>query len=880
MKLLLIDGSNLIFRAYYASEKRDIRNKNNEPVNAVYTLISMIDKMLKEENPTHVFIALDNGKSTFRHEMYEEYKGKRVQTPEQLKGQFPIIKEYFAALGISYGAMDEYEADDLIATYAKQGAEQGYDVKVISGDKDLLQLVDDKITVLTPKMGFAKECSYTPKVFEEKYEFTPKRFIEYKALVGDSSDNIIGIEKLGDKTAKKFIKQSANLEELIQNAKDSTSKSKVIQNLIANETRIHTNLKLVTLINNIEVEQSLEALAFNNYNEATYSKFLKDQGFIKIYNEFLKTINKEIMEEKLEYEVIKNFNIKQHTGSITTIYTQSLTENYLISENLGIGIVSEKGNFYITLADINEEFKSFLQNESKKVFYNLKQLMVTLKANHIKGIKTDVYLALSLLNSSNYKKDMADIFITYNIYNVKLIEEVYKSKHHPQKPQDLMTIEADIINKTQAISQIFEKVNEQIQGEGLEPVLFDIEIPLTKVLAKVEQNGIYVNQQELQNLKKEYQQKIKTKEEELSLMTEINFNSTKQLADLLFQTWELPKKGLKKTTTGISTDINNLEKLINVLQENIEEYEQEIAFITNILEYRKLTKIHKTYLTNIASFILQDQRIHPINHQLLAETGRLSVTDPNIQNMPIKSKEGQKIRNLFQAPQEKAIIALDYSQIELRIMAFLAQDDNMLQAFNEDKDIHEQTAKNIFNLTEVTKEKRANAKAINFGIIYGMSAYGLAKQVGITTEEAKDFIEKYFEKYPKVYEYMEEQKKIALENGFVKTIFSRKRKIENIHSKNFREKEHAQRAAINTPIQGSAADIMKLALIKVQEIIDLNNLEAKIIMQIHDEIVLEINKSQSDKIIGFVKKAMEEAILLPVKLKVEGSVGQSWLDAK
>ncbi len=880
MKLLLIDGSNLIFRAYYATEQSNIRNLEDIKVNAVYTLISMLDKIIKEQNPTHIYIAMDSGGQTFRHKMYEDYKGGRVQTPEALKAQFPIIKQYFTSLGIKYGQMDGYEADDIIATYADEAQKDGYFVKIISGDKDLLQLVDKNINVLTPKMGFAKECDYTPEVFYEKYEFMPNRFIEYKALVGDSSDNIVGIDKLGDKTAKKYIKGSNTIDDIINKAKKGEIKGKVAENLVENEDRIHKNLELVTLIKNVPLNIPLEQLKFDGYDDKAYCDFLKKQGFMKIYNKYVNENDLQKEKTNIEYEKITTFNINKHTDQITAVYTQNLEENYIISPNLGIAISSKKGNFYMELKDVNDEFIKFIKSNNKKVFYNVKQLLVNLKINEVDGIVIDVFLGVALLNPTNYKKNITDNLMSYNYFDIKTFEEVYGPKSNPKIPEDQSLLMSDIVSKSKGILEVYNKVLEKIQNQNLQNVLFDIEIPLSKVLAKVEQTGVYVDKTYLNNLKKEYESKVFEVQEELNNKTNININSSKQLATLLFDEWELPKKGLKKTTTSISTDITNLENLLQTLKDSNEDYTQQMDFINKVLEYRKLTKILNTYIKNIESFILDDSRVHPINHQLLAETGRLSVMDPNIQNIPIRSKEGQKIREVFKAQGNNKLIGLDYSQVELRVIASISQDEKMLEAFNKDLDIHEQTAKNIFNLEKVNADQRSKAKAINFGIIYGISPYGLAKQVGISSDEAKEFINIYFTKYPKIKEYMENQIAHAQKTEEVSTIFSRKRKIENINSKNFNEKEHAKRVAINTPIQGSAADIMKLALIEVDKELTKNNFKSKIIMQIHDEIIIEATEDEVDKVIKIVKNKMEEVVSLPAKLKVDYGVGKSWLDAK
>ncbi len=876
-KLLLIDGSNLIFRAYYATESNPIKNLDDIYVNAVYTLISMVDKLIKDEKPTHIYIAMDSGSETFRHKLYEDYKGTRVSAPEKLKQQFPIIKEYFSSLGVQYGEEVNYEADDLIASYANIAKNKGFLVKVVSGDKDLLQLVDNNVEVFSPKNGFSKECNYSNDVFFEKYGFSPKRFNEYKALVGDSSDNIIGVEKLGDKTAKKLIIGSSSLEEIFEQAKSGEITGKLGQRLVESEDLVYKNMELIKLVEDMKLKLSLEDLSFTGYDIDSYSKFLKEQGFIKKYKDFLKSNDKELEDVKIDYELINSFDSKLHSSDLTFVYTQSLRDNYILSENLGIGICSDKGNFYLKKEDVNQNFIDFLNSDSKKVFYNAKMLMTSLNIEDLKGFEFDSYLALSLINPENYKKDVSSNFMAYGYFDIKSFEEVYSSKRTPKIPNDLEKMYNDIISKTYGLFKTYHLIKEKLAEEKLSGILYDIEMPLSLALSKIERNGIYIDTKSLDGLKNYYEKKVDSILEDLKLYTSINVNSSKQLSNLLFEEWNLPKKGIKKTTNGFSTDVENLEKLILLLEDN---YPDQKSFILKLLEYRKESKILSTYVLNLKRHILKDGRIHPINHQLLTETGRLSVMDPNIQNIPAYGDDAYKLRDLFKGEDNREILALDYSQIELRVMASFSGDENMVEAFNNDMDIHSETAKKIFNLKEVSDEKRRAAKAINFGIIYGMSPYGLAKNISISNDEAKEFIEKYFNEYPGVYTFMGSKKKEAFEKGYVRTLLGRKRKIENIKSKNFKEIEHAKRVAINTPIQGTAADIMKLALINVYNEMKKSNLKSKVIMQIHDEIVLEIYPGEKEDLIKLVSNVMENVLNLPIKLKVDYDVGKSWAEAK
>jgi DNA polymerase-1 len=877
MKLLLIDGSNLIFRAYYATEKQNILTPAGVDANAIHTLIGMINKMVIEHKPTHMFIGLDTGSSTFRHKMYEDYKGKRSATPDRLKGQFSLARELYDSMGVKYDATDEFEADDLIATYAKLAKEKGYQVQIVSGDKDLLQLIDDNVKVLTPAMGFAKEINYDQKVFIDKFDFHPERFIEYKALVGDSSDNIIGVEKLGDKTARKLINEYDDVEAMIEAAKAGIIKNKLGLNLANAGEIVVENKKLVTLIEDVNVDIPLEDLVFDNYNFDTFLSFLKKCGFTKYYNQFGKNV--EVKNEVIsDFTIIDQFDQKEHTCVETFIYTQSLGENYLETEGLGFGLVSKKGIFYLPHDKIDQTFIRYLQSDDKKITYNLKRLMGILNLTEVDGFVFDIYLGSSLLTNDNYKKSIDLLAVGYDVNIISNFEEIYKTKSNPVMP-DIDILARDIVTKTIALEKLYIPIINELEDAKLSDVLYDIELPLTGVLSRMEQNGVYIDESKLDELNIYYGDKIKILEEEIRMLTTININSPMQLSDYLFVENELPNKGIKKTTRSFSTDVDNLNKLRKMLLIDQLQYGEYIKLIDLILEYRIYSKLNSTYLLGIKKYITNGL-VHPIYQQLLAETGRLSVIDPNIQNIPIRTKEGQVIRSLFNCQEGYKFIAIDYSQVELRLIAYIAGETNMIHDFANGLDIHEATAKKILNVETVSSDERSKAKAINFGIIYGMSQYGLAKQVGISNEEAKHFIERYFETYPKIKEYMSKQISFARENSYVKTLFNRRRYIKNINSVSKMEKENAERMAINSPIQGTAADVIKIAMIEVDKAIKNNEIEAKMVMQIHDELVFYVKEEDADKIAQKIKSKMENAFTQELNLKAEIGMGNNWLEAK
>lgn len=868
-KLLLIDGSNLIFRAYFASEKQNVKTLDGRPGGAIRTLVSMINKIVNEEKPTHMFIALDTKAPTFRHHSYEDYKAGRSKTPEDLNAQFPMAMELYDAMGIKHYGVDGYEADDLIATYAVQAKAQGFTVKIVSGDKDLLQLVEDGIEVLTPKMGFAKEVNYTPQVFEEKYEFVPARFIEYKAIVGDKSDNIIGVEKIGDKTARKLINSYPDYQAMVEAAKTGEVKGKVGENLANSLEQIETNIELVTLMKDAPLQIELAELEHGPVASQAFVDYLSDLGFTKLANDFASQMDTApVVSEAIKFEQISEFDAELHTSGRTAVYTQTLTDNYFKSECLGIAFTSDKGTFYSR--EINDQIKTWLKQDSEKITYDYKALC-SIVGFEVENVIFDSYIAASLIDVTMNKMPIDYIMAKYGYSDVSSFEEIYKIKSNPQMPTDEV-LATDIATKAFAIDNTFAKIACEIESNKLNQVMYEIELPLAPVLSQIELNGITVDTNNIEALKVKYTELLAGIADQISEITDINVSSPMQLSEYLFTTRELPTKGIKKTTRGFSTDVTNLTKLLD----NIPADSADAKLIELILEHRIYAKLLNTYVIGIEKHVDDNNQVKPLYNQLLSETGRLSTREPSIQNIPIRSQEGQVIRSLFSSKPGYKLVAIDYSQVELRMMAHISDDQKLIDAFQHGADIHASTAETIFGTS--ADGNRSKAKAINFGIIYGMSKYGLAKQVGITNEEAEDFISKYFENYPSIKNYIETTIQSATELGYVNTIFGRKRVIEDINNSNYMKREHAKNAAINTPVQGSAADLIKIAMIKVAKHIAAT--ETKMIMQIHDELVFEIKESELDSEIAKICDIMQEATELKVPLKVDYGVGSNWLEAK
>lgn len=862
MKLLLIDGSNLIFRAYFATEKQKIVDQNGTPVNAISTLISMINKLISEHKPTHIFMALDSGSATFRHDLYSEYKGKRSETPDNLKVQFSIARELYDSMGIIYSDDKKFEADDLIATYATNAANSGTEVLVVSGDKDLLQLVGPNIRVLTPAMGFAKEVNYNEDVFVEKFEFTPDRFIEYKALVGDSSDNIIGIAGLGDKTARKMIQEFGTLEDIFTEAIDGGSKKKVWNNLADNIEQVKTNLELVTLIRDVELEYDFSALEFVGYNYDTFLPFLQKCNFSKFYSQFTKDV-----EVKAKAPIInlidENFKFDNQEIFIIPVYGKS--RNYIIDSPIGFGLRQNNINYFYPIEANCSVLIELLNSNVPKVLYDAKAIFYTLKTYNYNNIRCDLYLAAALINPDNYKKNLEVVGFERGISNNQNLS-FNTEKTIYQETLDNTSILLTIANK------IFTNLSVELEGLNMSSVLFDIELPLAATLAKMEDNGVNIDVEQLNKIKIKYKLILDNLEKELKMITDFNFSSPKQLSEYLFEEKNLPTKGIKKNTNGYSTDVVALQKVIDQIGDSENE---DYIFIKKILEFRKYKKILSTYVEGIEKHI-SNGKVHPITHQLLADTGRLSSADPNVQNIPIKSEEGKIIRSLFNSGDYKHFVSIDYSQVELRIIAHIANEQNMINDFNSGLDIHEETAKKILNKTEVSHSERNKAKAINFGIIYGMSKYGLAKQVGITVEEADIFIDRYFKTYPGILNYMEKQIMSAKNKGYVVTEYGRVRHVPGINSNAKMQFEAATRVAINTPIQGTAADIIKIAMNKIHEYINSVS-EISMAIQIHDELVFYMN----DLIhVEKIEQIMREVTKFEVVLDVESGIGTNWLECK
>jgi DNA polymerase-1 len=875
-KLVLIDGNSILYRAFFALPL--LNNDKGVYTNAVYGFTTMLLRILEEEKPTHMLVAFDAGKTTFRHETYKEYKGGREKTPSELSEQFPIVKELLDAFQISHYELEQYEADDIIGTFSKIGDKDDWKVTVISGDKDLLQLVSDQVTVHVTRKGISEIDKYTPAFLEEKMEITPEQVIDFKALMGDNSDNIPGVPGVGEKTALKLLKQHPTLEEVYENI-ESVSGKKLKENLTNHKEEAFMSKDLVTIKRDTPVEISIDDVVFNGYDNSKVIHLFKDLGFASLLNridgaEGEADEETEITDVDIEFVSEVDENI---LGEKSVLVVEMIEENYHQAPIIGIGIANESGNYFIPteVALTSDVFKNWAENPTKKkAVFDAKESRVALLRNEIKleGVTFDMLLASYLLNPSENNHDIPSIGSRFNYTNVKFDEEVYGKGAKMKVPEERVAGE-HIARKAVALAHVQEKMTQELKKNEQYELLMELEMPLALILSEMEHQGVQVDTSQLKEMEKDLNERLDTLIAEIHELAgeEFNINSPKQLGPILFEKLGLPV--IKKTKTGYSTAADVLEKL-----------EDEHEIIPKILLYRQLGKLQSTYIEGLLKVVDKDSsKIHTRFNQALTQTGRLSSVEPNLQNIPIRLEEGRKIRKAFVPSEEDWVMfAADYSQIELRVLAHFANDTKLVEAFNQDMDIHTRTAMDVFHVEkdEVTPGMRRQAKAVNFGIVYGISDYGLSQNLGITRKEAKQFIDRYFESYPGVKEYMDNIVQSAKQQGYVTTIMNRRRYLPEITSRNFNRRSFAERTAMNTPIQGSAADIIKQAMIDLSNKLKEEKLNARILLQVHDELILEAPKDELDLLKKLVPEIMENTIELSVPLKVDYEYGASWFDAK
>lgn len=857
-KIVLVDGNNLLFRSYYATAYTGniMRNKEGFPTNGVYGFVNMINKIISEEKPEYMMVAFDIGK-TFRHEKYERYKDGRRETPDDLKVQFPVAKKILTAMGIKYLECAGYEADDIIGTISMWcEKDPEYEALIVSSDKDLLQLISDETVV---KLLKTKDYIWMDKkTFNDTYGFDPIHMIDLKALMGDSSDNIPGVKGIGEKGAIKLVSEYKTIDNIYENIDKIKGATQI--KLIDGKEDAYYSKDLVTIYREVPLDITFDDLLYKGENADELIDIYNDLGFYSLLRKINTSDIKKEKSREDEFKIISDINDVKISED-TSIYLDTTIGNYHDAEILGIALYNSTLSCYIPY-DIFKNNTSILDTDYNLSTYDYKKLIVVFNKYGIKvpNINFDTMISAYLLNYET-KDDICYLANKLNIYIPS-----YDKK-------EVVTSEEAIrraILKAKFIYNTKDKLYEDMKREDNIYLFESIEMPLAKVLAKMETTGIRVDKKVLEEMGTEIKIKLEILTRDIYNYAgeEFNINSPKQLGEILFDKLKLP--GAKKNKNGYATDIDVLKKLT------------EYPIINKILEYRALAKLYSTYIDGIISTIREDGKIHTIYTQTLTRTGRLSSIEPNLQNIPMRSEYGRLIRKAFIPENYSVILSSDYSQIELRVFAHLSGVNDLINAFKEGVDIHTKTAMDIFKvpMEGVTKNMRRQAKAVNFGILYGISSYGLAEDIGIPVKEAKEFINKYFETYPGVKDYMDKEIDEAKRNGYVKTIMNRKRVIEELKSSNYMVRSMGERMALNTPVQGSASDILKKAMVEINNIFEKENIKSKMLLQVHDELIFNVYNDEIDKVKDIVYNTMTKVFELKVPLDVDIELGNNWYEAK
>ncbi|MGV3051112.1 DNA polymerase I [Streptococcus hyovaginalis] len=872
-KLLLIDGSSVAFRAFFALYHQidRFRNPSGLHTNAIYGFHLMLDHLIERVQPTHILVAFDAGKTTFRTEMYADYKAGRAKTPDEFREQFPYIREMLTARGITYYELDNYEADDIIGTLDKMAELEDFDVTIVSGDKDLIQLTDQNTVVEISKKGVAEFEEFTPAYLMEKMGITPEQFIDLKALMGDKSDNIPGVTKIGEKTGLKLLLEHGSLEGIYDNV-DSMKPSKMKENLINDKEQAFLSKTLATINTKAPITIDLSDTVYIGPKVEELANFYDEMAFIQFKNALVGEAETPTFDSP--FEEVNEVSAKYFSDQ-DFFYFEMLNDNYHVEEIIGFAWGTKEAIYASTNLDLLKE-AAFQEALAKPMqTYDFKRVKVLLSHHSIDipAPSFDSRLAKYLLSTVE-DNQLSTIARLYTALPLESDEVIYGKGAKRAVPEKEVLL-GHLAKKVQVLIESKEPMLAKLEENDQIDLLFDMEQPLANVLAKMEIAGIKVNGGTLAEMALENQAIIDKLTQEIYEMAgqEFNINSPKQLGILLFETMGLPVSYTKKTKTGYSTAVDVLERLAPIS-----------PIVSKILEYRQITKLQSTYLIGLQEYIRDDGKIHTRYVQDLTQTGRLSSTDPNLQNIPIRLEQGRLIRKAFTASNDNAVLlSSDYSQIELRVLAYISGDEHLIDAFKHGADIHTSTAMRVFGIEkpeDVTSNDRRNAKAVNFGIVYGISDFGLSNNLGIPRKLAKEYIETYFERYPGIKNYMETVVREAKDKGYVETLFKRRRELPDINSRNFNVRNFAERTAINSPIQGSAADILKIAMINLDKALIEGDFKTKMLLQVHDEIVLEVPENEIENIQTLVKEVMETAIEMTVPLLAEESYGKTWYEAK
>ncbi|WP_018659424.1 DNA polymerase I [Allofustis seminis] len=877
-KMMLIDGHSLVFRAFYAlyQQLQSMRNKNGLHTNALYGFHNMLESVIEREQPTHIMVAFDAGRTTFRHEYFDDYKGGRASMPAELAEQMPYFKEMLDAFGIMYYELPNYEADDIIGTLAHQAAANDFEVVILSGDKDLLQLAAENIRVDITRRGVQQVTAYTPAEVAEEYNLSPSQIVDLLGLAGDPSDNIPGVSGIGEKTAIKLLKEYDTIENLYQHiAEMKPSKRK--ENLLNEKETALLCKKLATILVDAPVSIRLDQLKYKGKHLEKLVDFYQEMDF----NSHLKKLDtKSLYEdtpdaERANYSWLDEIS-KEHLPEHAALHIEIMDEDYHKEVPLAIAWGTQD-YIYVTSIEIAQQSKSFVQwlsnPQKQKIVYDSKALWLLFDryGMQVEGVSFDTMLASYLLTSEDTSKEFYFVAQKYGLTQFQPSESIYGKGAKRQIPTTMEKVYQYAAEKIAALNALQPKLQEALVANEQLNLLETLEMPLARILAKMEKEGIKVDPHVLKQLQKEFGARLQQIEEAIyqEAGERFNINSPKQLSEILFEKLNYPV--IRKTKTGYSTAQDVLEKL--AAHAPIAQY---------ILDYRGLSKIQSTYIDGMLKVIdKKTSLVHTRYQQTVARTGRLSSKDPNLQNIPIRQEEGRMIRKAFHPKREGwELYSADYSQIELRLLAHISGDEHMLKAFQDGEDIHLSTAMRIYgkNAEDITPNLRRDAKAVNFGIVYGISDYGLSENLGISRKAAKNLIDTYFERYPGVKKYIETIIRETKEKEYVETLYGRRRYLPDINNRNFNLRSFAERVAMNTPIQGSAADIIKMAMIAVSNRMEREALRSKMLLQVHDELIFEVPQDEKEALVTLVKEEMEHIADLNVPLKVDGGFGKTWYE--
>ena len=857
-KVILVDGNNLLFRSYFATAYtgNTMRNSKGFPTNGLYGLVNMLNKIIREEKPEYMLVAFDKGK-TFRHEKYLDYKGGRNETPDDLKRQFSVAKKLVPLMGIKCFEIDNYEADDIIGTYSKMALiDPEFETTIVSSDKDLLQLINEETEV-----KLLKQKDYirmNEETFIDTYGIKPIRMIDLKGLMGDASDNIPGVKGIGEKTALKLLQEYDSLENVYDNIDNIKGATK--QKLIDGKESAFMSKDIATIYNEVPVTYSLEELKYDGPDVNGLREMYSDLEFYSFLKDFKEEEKKE---EKLEYKIIENIDDLKLKEKVSA-YLEISETNYHNADIYGMSLYDGENVYYVPF-EVLKENKKIL--DGKEIYtYDLKKMIVSLNKYDIdiKNCTFDAMIAGYILNY-NVKDDIAYLANTFN-YDITLFDNFKKEKNMSTEALADLTVK-----KAKFIYDIKDEfINKMKEEEQLE-LFSNIEMKLSSVLASMEIEGVRVDTKVLDEIGENINKKLDELTSEIYNYAgeEFNIQSPKQLGEILFEKLEIPYPKKKKTSYSTAREI--LDKIVDYH-----------PIVEKIIEHRTLNKIYTTYIVGIKNCVKEDGKLHTIYTQTLTRTGRLSSIEPNLQNIPIRYKEGKEIRKAFIPEENSVFLSSDYSQIELRMFAHMSGEQNLIDAFKHHLDIHTKTAMDIYHVSkdEVTKNMRRDAKAVNFGIIYGISSFGLAEDLGVDIKTAKKFLDNYLETFPGIKNYMDKVIKDAYETGYVKTIMNRKRKIDELYNTNHMIKVQGERMALNTPVQGSSADILKKAMIDIYNEFNRLNLKSKMILQVHDELIFNVKNDELEKVKEIVINFMENAYKLNVPLEVDVEIGKNWYDAK